>query len=127
MEKQTVKFMGYSITNLQLVKKTTKDLKHAGELIIGSQSHQNKKNKNMYKVVFELSTITEQSEIKLTIEGEFEFASNIDSNSIENFLKINASTVLYPYCRTIISTLTSFDSSDAVILPIINFAQFKNN
>lgn len=127
MENQKVKFKGYSITNLQLTKKIAKDVKDIGKLNINSQSYQNQKNKNTYKVVFDLSTITKYCEINLVIEGEFEFAPNIDLKSIEKFLKINASTILYPYCRSIISTLTSFDSSDAVILPIINFAQFKNN
>ena len=70
-----------------------------------------------------LVVISEKHKIDMTLEGFFKFNSRLDDEMIEQFFNVNARMILYPYCRAIISSITSFDSPNSVLLPIINFQE----
>ena len=59
----------------------------------------------------------------MSLEGYFEFDSTVERFTRDKFLTTNAPSILYPYCRSFISMVSSFDSETAVILPVINFAK----
>ncbi|PCF35720.1 hypothetical protein B5C00_01675 [Staphylococcus delphini] len=62
-------------------------------------------------------------DIKVKVLGIFEFP-NIENNQgydLDEILKVNGTAILFPYIRTLISSLTSFDdSTEHVLLPAIN-------
>nr|WP_275086785.1 protein-export chaperone SecB [Staphylococcus delphini] len=62
-------------------------------------------------------------DIKVKALGIFEFP-NIENNQgydLDEILKVNGTAILFPYIRTLISSLTSFDdSTEHVLLPAIN-------
>lgn len=58
--------------------------------------------------------------IKVSLSGAFEFSREIEEDYYRSFLRNEAVDLLYPYVRSITSNLTSLDSSDAILLPLIN-------
>lgn len=55
------------------------------------------------------------------IDVDAEFNINIDEEeSIEKFLVVNGTAIVFPYIRSMVSMLTSLDSEKAFILPTIN-------
>lgn len=62
-------------------------------------------------------------DIKVKVLGIFEFP-NIENNQgydLDEILKVNGTAILFPYIRTLISSLTSLDDSiEHVLLPAIN-------
>ncbi|HEV5605137.1 TPA: hypothetical protein VY797_001955 [Streptococcus pneumoniae] len=53
----------------------------------------------------------------VTVIGYFEI--NIDEN-ITDILYVNGTAILYLYLRSIVSIVSAIDSSEAMLLPIIN-------
>lgn len=125
MKEQVVNFKGYSIVHLEMNKNENEIKRENNELSLQIQPYQNSEDENTYKLVMKLSTISIKEKIDIEIEGYFEFKGNFEQEEIDTFLKINAASILYPYCRSIISSLTTLDSSEAVILPIINFSNIQ--
>lgn len=65
---------------------------------------------------------TEIRYVEIEMIGDFKFEEGITDQEKEKFLKINGASILYPYIRAYISTLTSFDKEGkALIVPTINF------
>jgi len=126
MKNKNVKFKGYSVSNFNLEENIEKDenveKEDTGNLEVSTKSLQNKKDSDVYKVCIRVKTVTKKSILVLELEGIFEFENIIEKDVIDEFLKITAPTILYPYCRSFISLVTGFDSDNVVLLPIINFA-----
>ena len=119
MEKN-IKFHGYSITEFNLNKNKNNKRKKI-ETEINSTIYNNNDKKDFYKVIFEINTTSEKEMIKMTLEGLFEFPKDSTQEEIDKFLNYSAPSILYPYCRSFISMVTSYDGEDALMLPIYNF------
>jgi len=72
------------------------------------------------KITNDIETLT----INVVIVGLFEFDSNLENK--ENFFKINAPAILFPYIRAYISTLTALSGIPPIILPTLNIAARLN-
>lgn len=125
MNEKKVKFNGYSIVDLEMKKADEHFAKKNGELNIETEHYENSEDNKKHKLVMNLKTITKNKIINLKIEGYFQFEGKFESREIEIFMNINACSILYPYCRSIISYLTGLDSEDNILLPIINFSNIK--
>lgn len=64
-------------------------------------------------------------EMDVKISGLFKFEnSEITENEAKEMLKVNGSAILFPYVRTLIQSLTSYDcNNEKVMLPAINMAE----
>jgi preprotein translocase subunit SecB len=58
--------------------------------------------------------------ISATIVGYFQVVDEEDEESINNFFKINALAILYPYLRSVVSDATSKGTESPIILPTLN-------
>ena len=121
MENNEVIFRGFQILNFEM-KKRNDNLKEKN-IEIKTTNFYNKKNKNIYKVQLSVIAISNSRNIKIDLEGLFEFSSNSPEIFRKKFLEITAPSVLYPYCRAFISNVTCYDAKEALILPVINFAK----
>lgn len=122
MSEKNVKFNGFSITNVNMKRNINSTKKQTGKFDLQSENFQSDSNKLLFKVVLKISTITDKETIDISVEGYFEFDDTFEEKEISHFLKITAPSILYPYCRTFISSITGFDSPTTVLLPIVNFA-----
>lgn len=125
MKEALVKFRGYGLNSLQLAKLEKKHNKKnvKGDLELKSSFFQSSENKNMYMVLVNVATITNTHDITMSLEGYFEFDPTVERFTRDRFLTSNAPAILYPYCRSFISMISSFDSESAVILPVIDFSK----
>jgi len=62
--------------------------------------------------------------VQVEVLGSFDF---IDVEDKEGALAVNGTAILYPYVRAIISTVTTQDSLNAIILPTVNTLNFLKN
>ncbi|WP_199203756.1 protein-export chaperone SecB [Sporosarcina sp. P16b] len=66
-------------------------------------------------------------EIEVTLEGMFDFPSN-STEEIEQFIKLNGTTILMPYVRNIVSMVSGYDSTkNHFLLPTINVQKLFQN
>lgn len=56
-------------------------------------------------------------------EGFFEFDKDLPDVQKDNFFRVNAPAILFPYVRAYISTLTALSGINPVILPTLNLSQ----
>lgn len=61
-------------------------------------------------------------DIGVTVEGYFNFDSEISEEQKSIFFDFNAPAILYPYVRAYVNALTSLSGYNPLILPTINFA-----
>lgn len=122
--KDLIKFDGYSVENFSVKKNINISEKQKNTIDIKYDTYVNndKKLKNFYRSEFIIKIYTEISEIYIEFDGFFTISEKLNEEDKKYFLNITAATILYPYVRTFISNVTSFDKGDPVILPIINFA-----
>lgn len=127
MSNSKVEFKGYSISKLEMKKIEESKEQKEENFEIKTEYFQNIKDKLSYKLVMKLSIITKRKEISMDLEGHFKFDNKFDEQLVEEFLRINGSMILYPYCRAIISSITNLDSDDSIVLPVINFKDYQFN
>lgn len=127
--KKSVKFEGYMIEKflLEKIPNISKEDKEKFSLECKTYGKEQKDKKNLYCVSLTIKMFTDKSKIELTMNGYFEFQKDFDENLKDEFLNISAPAILYPYVRTFISNVTSFDIDNTVILPIVNFANIEKN
>ncbi|MGX7329798.1 protein-export chaperone SecB [Enterococcus bulliens] len=70
----------------------------------------------------------QNEEMKLNIEVSGFFSINVETSvdEITEFLTVNGTAIVFPYIRSMVSMLTSLDSSQALILPTINTQNLLN-
>ncbi len=129
MNKETkgkIKFNGYTIQKFLLEKQENIDKNEQGKVNLEYSFYKSHEKNDLYRVSLNLVTFTDKSKIDLTLDALFEIPSSIDKNTRQYFLTVSAPAIVYPYLRTFISNVTSFDIDDTVILPIINFSDKSN-
>ena len=63
--------------------------------------------------------------IEIDVEGFFEFDSDLTEEQKKTFFEINAPTILFPYVRAYIASLTALSGFMPLNLPTINFMARK--
>lgn len=128
MKKEAVLFNGYTIKSFTLDKMDNIPTGKQKNVDLKCSFYQNnsKGNENKYLVSLSLETYTNHSQIKLVLDGFFEFSNNFEKEQKDYFLNITAPSILYPYARSFISVVTGFDADGTLILPIINFNNIVN-
>lgn len=125
MHKETIKFEGYMIQNFSLKKMDNISKEEQGKVNLEYSFYTSKENKELYRVSLNLVTYTDKSKLDLTLDGLFNIPNNIEEDTKQYFLSVSAPAIIYPYMRTFISNVTSFDVDETVILPIVNFADIN--
>lgn len=72
--------------------------------------------------VFEKENNTEYP-FFMILENEGRFTWSEDLQDVNNYLEINAPSILISYLRSVVSQLTSFAGFPPLILPLINFTK----
>lgn len=68
--------------------------------------------------------------LNVSLVGFFEFNSDLSEEQIINMLEVNGTAILFPYLRSIITTITSNIGIQPIILPTLNIVDMlrqKNN
>lgn len=125
-----VEFRGFRINDFHLValEENSKSSSISKEILgmkIKQSAFCSEEDENVYKVILDIE-IEGNKKINTKVEGVFAFENVNNEEIVSNFLNITAPTILYPYCRSLISMVTGYDASDSLILPIINFSNLSS-
>ena len=124
----SIQFKGYLIQKFSLEKNNNIEKSKKDNININCKWYKNKEKgkENLYKVSMIIELYTKLSKIELLLDGFFDISKKVEDEIIKYFLEVSAPAILYPYARSFISNVTAFDTGEAVILPILNFADMKN-
>lgn len=120
-----LKFTGYKIVNLvynrdiDLLEKDENELEVGVGTAISDDGEQ-----GQVKISVTALDVENKRTVKAEVLGSFDF---IDVEDKERTLAVNGTAILYPYVRAIISTITTQDSLNAIILPTVNTLNFLKN
>lgn len=126
------KFLGFEVDELEyhIVKGRLSD-DNFDNLNIGYGIAKADDKQNVFKLILGATvehSFNEKKEKSLKIDtkisGFFEFEDrNINQDDAEEVLKINGSAILFPYIRTLIQFVSSYDNkSERIMMPPINIA-----
>ena len=121
-------FKGYRIKKLEYyLKKSEEKVGKSGLRCESALSEDKASGKVDIEIEFN-SDKTSENKINgcLEIEGYFELSDKLNDDDKKMYVQQNGAAMLYPYARTIVSMITSFDDSKVGILPTINFVNLAN-
>ncbi len=78
---------------------------------------------NVFQGVLIETTGDKKYRIEVVIKGNFK-VEDINYEERERYLKANASAILFPYLRSLVSLITSQLECETIILPTMNFHLF---
>jgi len=58
--------------------------------------------------------------LEIELVGFFKFETTLEPERIEKLLRINATAILFPYLRSIVSSITANSGFQTLVLPIVN-------
>jgi preprotein translocase subunit SecB len=58
--------------------------------------------------------------LEIELVGFFKFETTLEPEQIEKLLRINATAILFPYLRSIVSSITANSGFQTLVLPIVN-------
>lgn len=120
-----LKFTGYKIVNLVYSRDIDLLDKDENELEVGvGTAISDDGEQGQVKISVTAIDVENKRTVKAEILGSFDF---IDVEDKERILAVNGTAILYPYVRAIISTITTQDSLNAIILPTVNTHNFLKN
>lgn len=126
MEEQIAKFrfVGYKIVESHF-KINENNSGHTGQVGVEvKRENFVDSNSRSFKLIMTVSVKDEDEiiDIGVTVEGYFNFDSEIGEEQKSMFFDFNAPAILYPYVRAYVNALTSLSGFNPLILPTINFA-----
>ena len=120
-----LKFTGYKIVNLVYSRDIDLLDKDENELEVGvGTAISDDGEQGQVKISVTALDVENKRTVKAEVLGSFDF---IDVEDKERTLAVNGTAILYPYVRAIISTITTQDSLNAIILPTVNTLNFLDN
>lgn len=66
-------------------------------------------------------------ELEVSLLGFFEFDTNLEEDKIVNLLEVNGTAILFPYLRSVITTITSNLGISPIIIPTMNIVEMIRN
>lgn len=126
MKEPVIRFKGYSIQELNYQKVDSaihRDDKPSSNLRLGCGISEDLK---FGEVMITVEVENGDVKVLLTVNGLFDVDGVESKESVEEFLSINGTAIVYPYVRSIISMVSSLDSNKAIVLPTINTTNFAN-
>ena len=129
MKKSTFQLKEQSILNIEFVKNEDfidENFKVSLEFS-NSIEIKNDENNKIAEVIFDFSIFDKNAIekypffINVKIKGVFAWDADMDNQTLENLLKINAPAILFSFIRSVVSSITAFSGYPALILPLINF------
>lgn len=122
-ENANLKFVDYKVTKSTI--NVSGDF--AKKVDINFNTLQERISPELFKNVIEI-TITDVNGgifINVIIEGNFEIIGTVSKENIDSFIKINSTSIMFPFLRSYIASLTSLSGVPPLVLPLFNLAEMK--
>lgn len=119
MSEPIIDFKGYKIQQLEMSRDQKKAQNMDKDIVISSKSALSA-DKQKAKVILNIQVRKEILVISLVLEGYFEISNELENSKIATALAVNGVAILFPYARSVISMMSTLDSSEVIVLPTIN-------
>ena len=129
--KSTLKYIGYTVDNL-LFKRNPDFNEHKVEVLfnVASEVQYFEENKALVTVTLVIFPDAQKNDfpfsIDLSVTGEFQI-ENYDPTKDSKLFEINTVSIMFPYLRALVSTITANANVAPLILPPINVIQLLQN
>ena len=121
-----LKFTGYKIVNLEYSRDIDLLDKDENELEVGvGTAISDDGEQGQVKISVTALDVENKRTVKAEVLGSFDFI-DVEEDK-ERTIAVHGTAILYPYVRAIISTITTQDSLNAIILPTVNTLNFLKN
>ncbi|MDO5078562.1 MAG: protein-export chaperone SecB [Streptococcus minor] len=126
MNKPVISLEKYEVDEINFSRSLTKDDLENSEVFDVSFGGGFSEDKQNGKVTISVTCIDKETlrKVKVTVSGYFLIN---DTENIEEFLIVNGSAIIFPYVRSILSMVTSFDSETALLIPTVNILDLMKN
>ena len=126
--KPVIDFKGYQINEIIYEKREklidVNELKREGNNLSSSVSISTTEDMKRAKITIETTVYDNRKEdsgnVFVSMDGYFEINEGFDDYDIQEFLSTNGVAILYPYVRMVVSSVSSLNAEDSIILPTIN-------
>lgn len=119
MDKPVISLEKYEVDKINFSRTLTNEDKENGEVFDVSFSGGLTEDEKNGKVTISVTCIDKETFRKATVTVSGYFLIN-DTENIKEFLIVNGSAIIFPYVRSILSMVTSFDSETALLIPTVN-------
>ena len=124
--KAILKFTGYKIINLEYSRDIDLLDKDENELEVGvGTAISDDGEQGQVKISVTALDVENKRTVKAEVLGSFDFI-DVEEDK-ERTRAVHGTAILYPYVIAIISTITTQDSLNAIILPTVNTLNFLKN
>lgn len=96
------------------------------EINVNKETKQTDEDKYLIKLETYIINESKTLEIEVTMYGYFEISPKVSPEIRRSFVELNAPTIMFPYIRAYISSLTGLSGLSPVIIPAVNFANTTN-
>lgn len=126
MNKPVISLEKYEVDEIHFSRSLTKDDCENGKRFDVNFSGGLSEDKKNGKVTISGICIDKDAnrKVKVTLSGYFLINA---TEKIEEYLIINGSAIIFPYVRSILSMVTSFDSEAAILIPTVNILDMMKN
>ncbi len=119
-----LKFIGFEIVKV-LFDRSDKIIKEGEfEVNIKHRTQTKKDNHNLFRVVFVINIDSKNNAFSLQVEamGNFKIVGNPSLSTRNNYINLSSPSIIYPYLRAFISTITLHSGMHPITIPPLNFA-----
>lgn len=119
MDKPVISLEKYEVDEINFSRTLTDEDKENSEVFDVNFSGGLTEDEKYGKVTISVTCLDKETFRKVTVTVSGYFLLN-DTENIKEYLIVNGSAIIFPYVRSILSMVTSFDSETAVLIPTVN-------
>lgn len=125
MENSGFQFKGFLIKKSLIVINSSQNLDLS--IKFNPSGFLDKKN-STFKLLLDIIISEKNNELNIEVSSEWTFSYNdLNDESLNNFLYLNAPAILFPYLRAYITSLTALSGVSPIVLPTLNLSGLKND
>lgn len=126
MNNPVISLEKYEVDEINFTRTLTKDDLDKGKFFEVNFDGGFTEDKKHGKVTITATCIDKEAlrKVKVIVSGYF-FIN--ETKDFEEFLIVNGSAIIFPYVRSIISMVSSFDSETALLIPTVNILDIMKN
>lgn len=125
MENSGFQFKGFLIKKSLIVINSSQNLDLS--IKFNPSGFLDKKN-STFKLLLDIIISEKNNELNIEVSSEGTFSYNdLNDESLNNFLYLNAPAILFPYLRAYITSLTALSGVSPIVLPTLNLSGLKND
>ncbi len=122
-EQTKFKFNGYRIIKSEISINPDCDINQKLNISFSGKSHRTENSVYILDLSTFVANEDKSLDIKIEMRGFFEFANDLEPNRQDVFFNESAPSIMFPYIRAAISTITGVSGIAPIILPTLNFAE----